>query len=210
MDGYFPFGIEKARRGKGRDLKEFFYYYSWGKCPSYLKEKTSELYRELVSVCTTLLQQAEQHLPNDIRSKLSMPLAEMVKETPRAVLRILHYPPIEKDDGLNLAERAQEGAIRAIEHEDLTLVSAIMPLIGFGLQLKDLAGNWYSVSPDTDNLVINIGDMLEMCTRGFYKATTHRVVNPEGEEAHQSRYSNAFFMNPRDEVQLDDKHTALS
>ncbi len=139
-----------------------------------------------------------------------MPLVKMVEKTPRAVLRVLHYPPIEKDNGLNLAERAKEGAMRAIEHEDLTLVSAVMALIGSGLQLKDLAGNWHSVPPGTDNLVINIGDMLEMCSRGFYKATTHRVVNPEDEEAQQSRYANAFFMNPRDDVQLDDKHTALS
>jgi isopenicillin N synthase-like dioxygenase len=210
LDGYFAFGIEKARAGKGRDLKEFFYYYSWGKCPLYLKEKTAELYNELVLICTTLLQQAEEYLPNDIRAKLCMPLVKMVEKTPRAVLRILHYPPIEKDDGLNLAERAKEGAMRAIEHEDLTLVSAVMPLVGSGLQLKDLAGNWHSIPPGTENLIINIGDMLEMCSRGFYKATTHRVVNPTDEEAHQSRYANAFFMNPLDEVQLDDEHTALS
>lgn len=210
LDGYFPFGIEKSRAGKERDLKEFFYYYPWGKCPPYLKEKTSELYNELTSVCKTLLQQAEEYLPNDIREKLSMPLVKMVEKTPRAVLRVLHYPPIEKDDEFNLAERAKEGAMRAIEHEDLTLISVVMPLIGSGLQLRDLVGNWHSVPSGTDNLVINIGDMLAMCSRGFYKATTHRVVNPESEEAHQSRYANAFFMNPRDDVQLDDKHTALS
>lgn len=210
LDGYFPFGIEKSRVGKERDLKEFFYYYPWGKCPSYLKEKTSELYNELTSVCATLLQQAEEYLPNDIRTKLSMPLVKMVEKTPRAVLRVLHYPPIEKDDEFNLAERAKKGAMRAIEHEDLTLISGVMPLVGSGLQLQDLAGNWHSVPPGTDNLIINIGDMLEICSRGFYKATTHRVVNPEGEEALQSRYANAFFMNPRDDVQLDDNHTALS
>lgn len=210
LDGYFPFGLEKEGAGKKRDLKEFYYYYSWGKCPLYLQEKTAELYAALGSISTTLLQQAEEHLPDNIRAKLSMPLAKMVENTPRAVLRILHYPPIEKGDGFNLAERAEEGAVRAIEHEDLTLISVVMPLVGAGLQLKDLAGNWHSVSPNMDNLVINIGDMLDMCTKGFYQATTHRVLNPIGDEAHKSRYSNAFFMNPLDEVQLDDEHTALS
>jgi isopenicillin N synthase-like dioxygenase len=51
--------------------------------------------------------------------------------------------------------------------------------------------------------------MLETCTKGFYKATTHRVVNPKGEEMLHSRYSNAFFLNPRDEVKLDKNHTAF-
>ena len=60
-----------------------------------------------------------------------------------------------------------------------------------------------------DKLVINIGDMLSLCTKGFYKATTHRVINPEGDSSYHSRYSNAFFLNPRDEVRLDDEHTAL-
>ena len=36
-------------------------------------------------------------------------------------------------------------------------------------------------------MIVNIGDMLQEMTNGEYKATTHRVIVPEGEDASGSR-----------------------
>ena len=55
--------------------------------------------------------------------------------------------------------------------------------------------------------MINIGDMLQEASDGFYKSTTHRVVNPKSEE-NNSRYSMPLFIHPRDEVRLSDRFTA--
>ena len=33
---------------------------------------------------------------------------------------------------------------------------------------------------DFGTLIINIGDMLQEASRGYYPSTTHRVINPTG------------------------------
>lgn len=207
LDGYFSFGEEKETY-KRLDLKEFYYFYPWGKCPSSLREKTLLLYNELVNFGEKILDALEDGLPSSIRKQLSMPLIEMVKNSNRAVLRLLHYPAISSENAQFLKE-TQKGAIRAKEHEDLTLISIIMPLLGNGLEIRDLLSNYHKIPDGPDKLVINIGDMLSLCTQGFYKATTHRVINPTEESMYYSRYSNAFFLNPKDDVQLTKEHTAL-
>jgi hypothetical protein len=47
-------------------------------------------------------------------------------------------------------------------------------------------------------------------TGGFYRSTTHRVVNPTGEAAKRSRISMPLFLHPRREVVLSERHTADS
>ncbi len=199
LDGYFPFGIEKTSYGKTQDFKEFFYFYAWGICPENLREKTLLLHHELLDLGNKLLQIIDDSLPEKIKDRLSVPLRKMTTNTQRAVLRILHYPPIPTN---------KEGVSRAIEHEDLTLISIVNPIVGSGLQVKDHGGNWHCIPAGINRLVINIGDMLELCSKKFYQATTHRVLNPGGEEANYSRYSNAFFLNPNDEIVLDKEKTA--
>ena len=56
--------------------------------------------------------------------------------------------------------------------------------------------------------MVNIGDMLQECSGGYFPSTTHRVVNPS--EKNMSRYSMPFFLHPRDEVVLSEKYTAKS
>jgi isopenicillin N synthase-like dioxygenase len=41
--------------------------------------------------------------------------------------------------------------------------------------------------------VVNIGEMLEIATQGYLKATRHRVVNPPAVD----RYSFPFVLAPR-------------
>ena len=61
---------------------------------------------------------------------------------------------------------------------------------------------------DFGNLIINIGDMLQEASAGYYPSTTHRVVNPEGTDTRKSRISLPLFLHPRPEVVLSDRYTA--
>ena len=47
-----------------------------------------------------------------------------------------------------------------------------------------------------DQLVVNVGDMLERLTNKKLKSTIHRVVNPPRSLMHLPRYSIPFFMHP--------------
>lgn len=52
-------------------------------------------------------------------------------------------------------------------------------------------GKWIDVEPKTGTLVANIGELLELATIGYLRATVHRVVSPPAE---RERLSIAFFL----------------
>jgi isopenicillin N synthase-like dioxygenase len=53
---------------------------------------------------------------------------------------------------------------------------------------------WMGAAPVPDGYVVNIGEMLEVATRGYLTATRHRVASPA---VGVDRYSVAFFLGPR-------------
>jgi isopenicillin N synthase-like dioxygenase len=59
-------------------------------------------------------------------------------------------------------------------------------------------------------LIVNIGDMLDEASQGYYPSTIHRVLNPTGEEAKKSRISLPLFLHPRPDVVLSERHTSGS
>ncbi|WOH04222.1 hypothetical protein DCAR_0623631 [Daucus carota subsp. sativus] len=60
-----------------------------------------------------------------------------------------------------------------------------------GLQLLK-NGEWISVNPNQDALIVNVGDLFEAWSNGVYKSITHKVVtNPAAE-----RLSIAYFLCP--------------
>ena len=109
-----------------------------------------------------------------------------------------HYPPIQNKD-------ISDGSIRAGAHTDINLITIL--IAEPGLQVIDSSGDWIDVELPKNSIVINIGDMLQEASGGFYKSTIHRVVNPDDENNH-SRYSMPLFIHPRDEVRLSDDLTA--
>ena len=58
---------------------------------------------------------------------------------------------------------------------------------------------WIDVPPRDDAFIVNIGEMLEVATGGYLKATEHRVHL--GEPAAE-RISVPYFFNPRLDAQL--------
>ena len=77
-----------------------------------------------------------------------------------------------------------------------------------GLQVLDQDGIWHDVQADQNSIVVNAGDMLEMCSGGYFPSTSHRVINPKGIDRTRSRYSMPLFLHPRDEVRLSNEYTS--
>ncbi len=201
QDGYVPITLSETAKGYDiKDLKEFYHIYPNGRCPTTLSPLTRDLYKEMVDLASALLAWIEIETPIAIKRQFSMPLPEMIRDSQRALFRILHYPPLRGDE--------PEGAVRAAAHEDINLITLLPAATASGLQVKDNGGNWQEVESDLGMIVVNSGDMLQMCSQHYYPSTTHRVINPVGELAKQSRLSMPMFLHPRADVRLSTTHTA--
>ena len=71
-----------------------------------------------------------------------------------------------------------------------------------GLEILTKQNKWIPISSKEDELVINVGDMLERLTNKRLLSTVHRVVNPSIDKLGTSRYSIPFFMHPKPEMDL--------
>jgi isopenicillin N synthase-like dioxygenase len=127
-----------------------------------------------------------------------------------SILRAIHYYPIEDPDAV------PADAVRAAEHGDINLITLLMGASADGLQVLRRDGKWIPITALPDQLVVNVGDMLERLTNKKLKSTIHRVVNPPRDKMNTPRYSIPFFMHPRSEMDLtalsgcvDDEHPKL-
>lgn len=203
-DGFFPYTLAETAKGNTvRDIKEYFHYYPWGRCPAALKQQINDYYIASTTFAATLLGWIERQTPPDVASLYREPLSSMIKDSEQTLLRILYYPPLQERD-------IEPGAIRAGAHEDINLITLLPAANEPGLQVKSREGNWLDVPCDFGNLIINIGDMLQEASGGFFPSTTHRVINPEGHDSSKARISLPLFLHPRPEVVLSDRYTAGS
>lgn len=201
QDGYFPFKSENAKNNKASDLKEFFHFYPWGKQPPALQAITLQLYRELTQLAAQLLQWIEDYLPVAVSQSLSMPLRNMVDLEQNTLLRILHYPPLENNTDTE--------CVRAAPHEDINLITLLPSATAPGLEVLDKNNKWHAITCNPNNIVVNVGDMLQMCTQQYYKSTTHRVVNPHSGTENTSRFSMPLFLHARKDVRLSPEYTVI-
>ena len=203
--GYTAFGREHARHSSVADLKEFFQIGQelpagdplQGR-PEYpdnifvaeapgFTELGIRLYRSFERAGADLLRAIALHL--DIGEQYFTPWIEKGN----SILRAIHYPPIREEPAT---------AIRAEQHEDINLITLLVGASAGGLQLLTKEGEWLAVVPEEDEIVINVGDMLQRLTNNYLRSTTHRVVNPPREEWHLPRLSIPFFLHPRSEMDL--------
>jgi isopenicillin N synthase-like dioxygenase len=113
-----------------------------------------------------------------------------------SILRPIHYFPIENPAAV------PADAVRAAEHGDINLITLLMGASADGLQVLRRDGTWIPIKALPDQLVVNVGDMLERLTNKKLKSTIHRVVNPPVLLMNTPRYSVPFFMHPRSEMNL--------
>ncbi len=199
QDGYFPFRSEHAKGAKTKDLKEFYHVFPQGRVPDEIAPMTRRLYGDLVAIGATLLEWVQAEAPVEVRKIFHEPLPEMLAGSQQNLLRILHYPALD--------EAPEPGAVRAAAHGDINLITVLLAGSAPGLQAQDTGGNWHSVPCDPGMIAINVGDMLEMASGGYFPSTVHRVVNPEKAEG-GARFSMPMFLHPRPEVVLKEGVTA--
>jgi len=198
--GYTSFGREHAKQSKVADLKEFFQIGQEtedmsddernpevAEVPEFMT-LGKKLYRAFEQCGLTLLEAIALHLnlPQDYFHKINTGGI--------SILRAINYPPIVEEP---------ESAIRAEQHEDINFITLLVGASAGGLQLKNQAGEWQEIIPENDEIVINVGDMLQRLTNNYFKSTTHRVVNPPREEWHKSRLSIPFFLHAKPQTSLD-------
>lgn len=111
-----------------------------------------------------------------------------------SILRPIYYPAITS---------APEGAVRAGAHEDINLITLLVGASADGLEVQDREGNWIPAKASKDQIVVNVGDMLQRLSNDKLKSTTHRVINPPKEQWSTPRYSLPFFLHPQSAMSLN-------
>ncbi len=202
--GYISFGKEHAKGKKEGDLKEFWHF---GQEPSEDANLTEEYpenvqVEELKDFNQTGMEAYRMLEKTGIYVLRALALYIGLNEfyfdhwasNGNSILRPIHYPPIKEEP---------KGAVRAGAHGDINLITLLMGASTGGLQVLRKDGEWIDAIPQEDELVINVGDMLERHTNNKLRSTIHRVINPPKEEWDKPRYSIPFFMHPRSEMKLD-------
>lgn len=205
--GYTPFKVETAKTSSVPDLKEFYHIgrdvsehsnpypgilkpnvWPEGEMGIRFRNTLLPLYRQLESLGQRVLrvlalniEQPENYFI-DITSKGN------------SAFRLLHYPPVRPED---------LPAVRAEAHEDISLITLLVGATQAGLQIMTKEGEWLPITTTGDAIVVNVGDMMQRLTNQRYPSTTHRVVNPKGEESSKSRYSMPFFLDPNPDFLIE-------
>ncbi|MFM7223388.1 MAG: isopenicillin N synthase family dioxygenase [Bacteroidota bacterium] len=201
--GYTSFGKEHAKGSDAPDLKEFFQFGQTIEAgqtpPEYYPDNVKvgdlpdfyprflEAYRAfersggaLLSAIALHLGLQEEHFNAHIHMGNS-------------ILRAIHYPPI---------VREPQSAIRAEQHEDINLITLLVGASADGLEILSKDNEWLPIKAGPNEIVVNVGDMLQRLTNDRLKSTTHRVVNPPRELWGTSRYSIPFFLHPQSNMSL--------
>lgn len=202
--GYTSFGKEHAKGRKVGDLKEFWHFGQYvegdpGLAAEYpdnvqvaelpdFNATGREAFKKLEKTAIYVLRALALHL------ELPETYFDAYVKNGNSILRPIHYPPITEEP---------KNAVRAAAHGDINLITLLMGAHGRGLQVQNHEGAWIDAIARSDELMINVGDMLSRLSNNKLKSTIHRVVNPPREAWGSSRYSIPFFMHPVSSMPLN-------
>ena len=181
-----------------------FYKRNLGSCIGWLRRQRGVecFWNHLnMKLGSEFLKYIDEYCPQDIRSNFSEPLYNMSNSSDQNLMRVIHYPPIKNNGKLK--------NVRAAAHTDINLITILVSGSQPGLQVKNKKDEWVDVKSEKGQLIVNIGDMLQECSNGYYPSTEHQVTNPKIKN-NVSRFSIPLFMHPRDDVILSKKYTAAS
>jgi len=204
--GYIGKGKEHAKGRNTGDLKEFYHVGQqvddndpikkeypdnvWPAEITEFRDVSTEVYRRLEKTGVQMLKAIALYL------NLPEDYFDAKVRHGNSILRPIHYFPIEDPDSV------PADAVRAAEHGDINLITLLMGASADGLQVLRRDGKWIPITALPEQLVVNVGDMLERLTNKNLKSTIHRVVNPPRHLMNTPRYSIPFFMHPRSEMSL--------
>lgn len=109
---------------------------------------------------------------------------------PHLRLKLVRYPGT-----------APDGAGQGVgTHKDYGFITLLLQDTVGGLQVERPDGSFLDVPPMPGAFVVNLGELLEVATNGYLKATRHRVISPAGA---RERFSVPFFYNPRLDAHIE-------
>ncbi len=174
-----------------------------------LREVTLPIYEETREMGSLIMDTTEDglHLPAGY-------FRHATQDSP-TLLRQLHYPPAPK-------KLIASGEVRgACQHTDINYWTSlpkslnVLENAGGGLQVRTKWGEWLSgVAPD-GYFIMQVGDMLQHETGGYFTSAQHRVTSPELPDPMPSelvdrillgRLSVAMFTHPRPDHLLSTKN----
>ncbi|QZS57940.1 isopenicillin N synthase family oxygenase [Rhodococcus opacus] len=105
---------------------------------------------------------------------------------PATLIKVVRYP--ERPS----ADHTGEQGVGA--HKDSGVLTMLLLEPGSsGLQVETEDGDWIDAPARAGSFVVNIGELLEVATGGYLRATRHRVLTPAGAP---ERLSVPYFLNP--------------
>ncbi len=201
--GYTSFGKEHAKGSDAPDLKEFFQFGQTVEDADPVKvEYPNNIFVDEVPQFTPTFFKAYRAFEKSGSAMLeAIALYLGLKKTyfnefihnGNSILRAIHYPPIIQEP---------KSALRAEQHEDINLITLLVGASAGGLQILTKQNQWVDTLSSPDQIVVNVGDMLQRLTNNKLKSTTHRVVNPPRQLWHTSRFSIPFFLHPKSLMNL--------
>jgi isopenicillin N synthase-like dioxygenase len=202
--GYVSFGKDHAKGIKEGDLKEFWHFGQEVAPDAQIEEvypdnvNVNELpeFNKIGMQAFRMLEKTGIHVLRALSLHIGLKenYFDHWASNGNSILRPIHYPPITSEP---------DNAVRAGAHGDINLITLLMGASAPGLQVQNRSGEWIDAIAQEDELVINVGDMLQRHTNNKLRSTIHRVVNPPRELWHTSRYSIPFFLHPRSDMKLD-------
>ena len=102
--------------------------------------------------------------------------------TPATLIKVVHYP-------------STAGSSQGVgAHRDSGVLTLLLAEPGSaGLQVRGRDGGWVDVPARDGAFIVNIGELLELATGGYLRATEHRVNLIQSAD----RISVPYFFNPR-------------
>ena len=116
-------------------------------------------------------------------------------DRPCSIVRLVRYP------AQNTVPRpSQQRAGAHSDYGSFTFVKG--DNVPGGLQVSDGNGGWRDVEAPEGGFVCNIGDTLQCWTRGRFRSTLHRVINPPADAMREDRISLVYFHLPNHDAVL--------
>ncbi|WP_270222107.1 isopenicillin N synthase family dioxygenase [Kosakonia cowanii] len=114
---------------------------------------------------------------------------ELYGSKPNEHIKLIRYP----------GQHATQSAQGVGAHKDSGFLSFLLQDEQKGLQVEVAPDRWIDAAPRAGSFVVNIGELLELATNGYLRATVHRVVSPP---ADRERLSIAFFLGAQLEANV--------
>lgn len=109
---------------------------------------------------------------------------------PNSRLKLNHYPPQSNPTNVN--------NIGVVPHSDSGAFTILWQDDNGGLEIQSKSGDWVGAPPIDNTFVINIGNIMQIWSAGYFSSTPHRVINRSGAE----RYSIPLFVNPGNDASI--------